>query len=130
MARSGGNRLFEATGEEGNRPKASGRCVRSGRSYWTISRRRGTGVEMLTLWSGESLPVFSFEEEAELFLNLRGPAGEWERHPTTPGELASILLGSCSGVASVVLDPITDSRPVDRLLSVPRNRFVESLLRS
>ncbi|MGH3085832.1 MAG: hypothetical protein ACRDSJ_00770 [Rubrobacteraceae bacterium] len=100
------------------------------REYWTIARHRGTRLEVFTV--EEALPVFSFEEEAEMFLDFRADEGRegWELRETTSGELASLLIGHLAKVESVILDPIlfSDFWRADRLVSVPRDLFVESLL--
>jgi hypothetical protein len=76
------------------------------------------------------LPVFSFEEEAALFLCL-GVQGSWQVRPTGPGELVSLLYGPCREVELVALDPISgvETDMMNRLISVERSRFVDILLR-
>jgi hypothetical protein len=81
------------------------------RRFWLIARYRTGGVEVLriTLTSGEeALPVFSFEEEAKMFLKLETSCGGWRVRVTTVGELVSVLFGPCAGVGRVVLDPLPD----------------------
>ena len=77
------------------------------RRFWLISRHRGRRAEeLLTVAGGEALPVFSFEEEAEMFLRLgECVAGSWQVRPATSGELVSLLYGPCAGVRKVALDP-------------------------
>ena len=76
------------------------------------------------------LPVFSFEEEAALFLCL-GVRGTWQVRRTGPGELVSLLYGPCRQVELVALDPMSDVETdvMNRLVSVERGRFVDILLR-
>ena len=78
--------------------------------------------------NGEALPVFSFEEEAEMFLKLETPGMCWQASETTPGELASLLDGPCAEVKSVALDPlpVVDGEIVASLRS--RDRFVQNLM--
>jgi hypothetical protein len=77
------------------------------------------------------LPVFSFEEEAALFLCL-GAQGGWQVRRTGPGELASLLYGPCREVELVALDPMSDVETdvMSNLVSLKRRRFVDVLLRS
>ena len=55
--------------------------------------------------SGEkSLPIFSFEEEARLFLRLGDLEGLWRTSETDAARLAE----TCSGAEYVVLDPLPE----------------------
>ncbi len=54
----------------------------------------------------EVLPVFSFEEEAEMFLWLETLETGWRARETTAEELVSLLYGPCAGVKKVALDPL------------------------
>jgi hypothetical protein len=76
------------------------------------------------------LPVFSFEEEATLFLSLE-VQGSWQVRQVGPGELVSLLYGPCRGVELVALDPVSDveAAVVNRCVSLSRKRFVDVLLR-
>ena len=116
---------------------ASGVSRRAGRQrYWVIAKvaKDGLGqLELLTLdldGTGEALPVFSFEEEAEMFLWLqRAEEGHGVRE-TTPGQLVSILYGPCADVGRVMLDPLPEiglSMQIS-LLGMDRNDFVESVM--
>ena len=100
--------------------------------YWLIVRQDVGRIEVLTtgLPSGEeALPVFSFEDEAKMFLEL-GPFDGWRVGETTAGELTSILFGPCAGVPRVALDPLPGPGAAawDGLVSMEREGFVESLL--
>lgn len=101
--------------------------------YWLITKRRRGRVDLLTmrLADGRSvLPVFSFEEEAALFLRL-GVQGSWQIRRAEAGELVSLLYSLCREVELVVLDPVSDvgADVVNRLVSLGRKRFVDVLLR-
>ncbi|HZB99886.1 MAG TPA: hypothetical protein VE844_00495 [Gammaproteobacteria bacterium] len=76
------------------------------------------------------LPVFSFEEEAALFLCL-GVQGGWQVRRTGPGELVSLLYSPCRQVELVALDPMSEVETdvMNRFVSVERGRFVDILLR-
>lgn len=98
----------------------------------------GGFVEVLALrFAGgeEVLPVFSFKEEAELFLWLGAGCGGslgrgWVSRETGAEELASLLLGPLSGVGRVALDPLPGwfSEALVGLLSVRRQEFLARLL--
>lgn len=108
------------------------------RAFWLLARHERGRVEVLAaelVGGGKALPVFSFAEEAELFLGLGGAEGaadegDWRVWRTEAGELASVLLGPCRGVGRVALDPMPEvgAGPVNRLASVGRERFVRFLL--
>jgi hypothetical protein len=76
--------------------------------------------------------IFSFQEEAEMFLDLRLAASKdgWKVRQTSAGELVSILYGPCSGTEQVVLDPMPEigGEALVDLLNMPRNDFLRFLL--
>ena len=79
----------------------------------------------------ECLPVFSFGEEAEMFLELRDLENDWEVRKTGLGELLSMLFSSLSGIQRVSLDPlpdISDDRTLSDLVSISRKSFMDRLL--
>ena len=89
-------------------------------------------MEVLTtdLPSGEEAwAVFSFEDEAGMFLELGAFDGCRVRE-TAAGELTSILFGPCVGVPRVALDPLPgpDAAALAGLVSMEREAFMESLL--
>ena len=105
-------------------------------SYWVIAKDAKDGFgqpELLTVdldGTGEALPVFSFEEEAEMFLWLQTTEDGREVRETTPGQLVSILYGPCADVGRVMLDPLPEiglSMQIS-LLGMDRNDFVESVM--
>ncbi len=53
----------------------------------------------------ETLPVFSSEEEAEIFFRFGGVTGGWRARESGAGELVSVLSGPCASVKKVALDP-------------------------
>ena len=70
-------------------------------SYWLIAKKRNNRIEVLTLRTGgeqETLPVFSSEQEAEIFLRFGGVTGGWRARESSAGELVSVLCGPCAGV--------------------------------
>jgi hypothetical protein len=99
------------------------------RSFWVIATRTHGRMEVLTIdVSGETvLPVFSFQEEGEFFLEATGTGG-WPRETTT-GELVSLLLGLCARVDKVALDPLSGlGERIIRLVSTDRRHFVCHLM--
>jgi hypothetical protein len=104
-------------------------------SWWLIVNHESGWMEVLTLSlaGGEKmLPVFSFKEEAELFVTLGASfaRGGWLARETGAGELVSLLLGPLSGVEGVALDPLPGrlAEMVIDLLSIDRATFIEWLL--
>jgi hypothetical protein len=104
--------------------------------YWVIAKDAKDGFgqpDLLTVdldGTGEALPVFSFEEEAEMFLWLQTTEDGREVRETTPGQLVSILYGPCADVGRVMLDPLPEigARMQISLLGLDRNDFVESVM--
>jgi hypothetical protein len=96
--------------------------------------RDGEGrLESLCVHTGTSrvLPVFSFEEEAEMFLHLGGYADSgWRARESSAGELVSVLCGPCIDVEGVALDPLSEMLEDGTigLVEVGRRRFVGQLL--
>jgi hypothetical protein len=99
------------------------------RTFWLIVRHEAGRMEVLTtgLPSGEeALPVFSFEDEARMFLGLGAFDGDWRVRETGAGELISILYCLCTSVDRVVLDPLSGPYAVlNDLVSMGREAFVE-----
>jgi len=76
-----------------------------------IARDREGRLEPLCVRAGISkvLPVFSFEEEVEMFLHLGGYDGYgWRARESSAGELVSVLCGPCKDVKGVALDPLPE----------------------
>ena len=102
------------------------------RSFWLIATRSHGRMEVLTIDAGGEtvLPVFSFQEEGEFFLSLETTEADWWPRETTTGELVSLLLGLCSRVDTVALDPLPrlGEREIVELVSTGRRDFVHHLL--
>lgn len=126
-------RAVRRTAEQEASGRASGR--RPASVYWLITRNENSRLEVLTLSLAdgeEVLPVFSYEEEAHMFLSL-GQEGfdTWQIRESTIGELISVLYGPCAGVKRVALDPLPEmitERSVG-LVSLDRERFANLVLR-
>jgi hypothetical protein len=102
------------------------------RSFWLIATRAHGRMEVLTIDAGGEtvLPVFSFQEEGEFFLDLEATEADWWPRETTPGELVSLLLGHCAQVDKVALDPLPGlgEREIIGLVSTGRRHFVRHLM--
>jgi hypothetical protein len=71
--------------------------------YWLITRNENGRLRFLALsltGGEEALPVFSSEEEAEMYLSLGQEEGfdRWQARQSTVGELISELYRSCADV--------------------------------
>ncbi len=97
--------------------------------YWLIVRREVSEIEVLTvdLVRETTLPVFSFAEEAAMYLRLANLGREWRIRKSTSGELVSMLFGPCADVRLVALDPLPGlfSRVSIKLVSMSSERFVD-----
>jgi hypothetical protein len=132
VARVNGASTREGTETAGGVPRRAGT-----QRYWVIAKDAKDGFgrpDLLTInldGTGQALPVFSFEEEAEMFLWLQTTEEGREVRETTPGQLVSILYGPCADVGRVMLDPLPEigARMQNSLLGMDRNDFVESVLR-
>ena len=94
------------------------------RPLWLIAEQRCNGLEVFTIGT-DVLPVFSFEEEAEMFLGLGHDADGWRVKETAYGELISVLYGPCREVEHVALDPVPG---LVELVSLSRSAFIRVLL--
>lgn len=100
------------------------------RTYWLIAKSENGQIGMLTLHRGveKMLPVFSHEEEAEIFLGLGGVADDdWQVTESSAGELVSVLYGPCADVNKVALDPLPEMlfESTMGLVSLSQERFIE-----
>jgi hypothetical protein len=102
------------------------------RAFWLIARQRTRGLEVFTIGdTREVLPVFGFEEEAEMFLRLGLTKEEgWRVRESKRGELASVLHAPCRDIGQVALDPMPGLLGLGTVgfASLSREYFVESLL--
>ena len=101
--------------------------------FWLIVRHDVGSLEPLATEFTDgrrALNIFSFEEEARLFLRLLGTHGGWRVRATGIGELVSVLYGPCREVDLVALDLLRQrgAEAVNTLLCVDRERFVGFLL--
>ncbi|CAN5609524.1 hypothetical protein BH24ACT22_BH24ACT22_12340 [soil metagenome] len=79
--------------------------------------------------SQKALPVFSFPEEAELFLHFEVSDGEWQVIETKPDKLLTLISTSHASIKSVALDPLPNmvAGATLALVSVSRRQFAERL---
>ncbi len=86
----------------------SGAGVSAGAVYWLICDGTGPpGALVLDLAGlGRTLPVFSFPEEAEMFLRLDGSGGGWDVREGVADDFFPHFFGPRADVESVVLDPL------------------------
>ena len=113
------------------------RVDRRASSRWLIVKE-GVGVTQLeplcldgSPGGKRLLPVFCFQEEAEMFLCLGGYGGDgWRARQSSPGELISVLYGPCADVRSVALDPLPEMLEDGTigLVTLGRGRFVQAVL--
>ncbi len=103
---------------------------------WLIADLTGGNMDVFTVDDGGErvLPVFSYRDEAEMYvrLQLRGPLETlgWEPRASSAGEIVSVLYGPLSDVTRVALDPLPEvcGASVLNLLCVRREAFVLSLV--
>ena len=99
---------------------------------WLIANLTDGKMEVFTLDSGGDrvLPVFSFRDEAEMYVRLQLGTPGWEPRMYSPGEIVSVLYRSLSDVARIALDPLPEAcdRTLLDLLCVRRDAFVRSLV--
>lgn len=87
-------------------------------------------MEVLVAWcgDGQTLPVFSGEAEAEMFVWLGGAFERgWRVRKVCASELVSVLHGPCEHVRSVALDPSPEliEMYAISLVSMKRERFLK-----
>ena len=89
-----------------------------------MARRRSSRSEAGS--TSRVLPVFSFEEEALLFLRFCGFGGGWHASKSGIADLASVLSDACPDVRRVALDPIPEIGPhgPHDLVCLSRKEFV------
>jgi hypothetical protein len=104
------------------------RIRRPASKWWLLAKDENSGAEVLIADCGgdSALPVFSGEDEAEMFVWLGGAFEDgWRIRETSAGELVSILYGPCAGVGRVALDPSPEmTAETIRVVSLSRERFV------
>ena len=104
----------------------------AGRSRWLVVREQANILDPMCVYVGVErvLPVFSFEEEAKLFLRLGSYEGNWRARESRAVDLVSVLRGPCADVTSVALDPLPEMLEDGTLalVGVKRKSFLEHIL--
>jgi hypothetical protein len=104
----------------------------AGRARWLIASLTDGKTDVLTLDGGGDrvLPVFSFRDEAEMYVQLQLGTPGWGPRVFSADEIVSMLLDSLSDVSRVALDPLPEAcdKTLLDLLCVRRDAFVGSLL--
>ena len=99
---------------------------------WLIADHTDGKTDVLTLDGGGDrvLPVFSFRDEAEMYVHLHLGTPDWGPRVFSADEIVSMLLGSLSDASRVALDPLPEAcdKTLLDLLCVRREAFVRSLL--
>ncbi len=107
---------------------------------WLLADLAKSNLDVFTIDEGGErvLPIFSYRDEAEMYLRLQvapppgSPPGasSWEPRASSPGEIVSVLYGPLSDVTKVALDPLPEvcGASVLDLLCVRREAFVLSLV--
>jgi hypothetical protein len=102
------------------------------RAFWLIVRQRAKGLEVFTTGrKGDVLPVFSFEEEADMFLQLGLSEKEgWLVRESACGGLTSVLHAPCRDIRHVALDPLPETvgEGTVGFASLDREYFMQVLL--
>jgi hypothetical protein len=104
-----------------------------GPAYWLIAKHENGRMHALVTGArsdDQTLPVFSFEEEARLFLWLENPGTDWRARETTAGEIISVLHGPYLGVNKVALDPLPSifGEEINSLVSLRDDDFARILV--
>ena len=105
----------------------------SGRAYWLIAKQETGASAPLTVSlpdGGETLPVFSFEEEAQMFLWFVENGDEWLAFEVSGDELISMLFGPRAVAENVALDPSPEivAEMAVGLVTLSRERFVDRIV--
>ena len=101
-------------------------------TYWLVVERGLDLPEALIVGDHldeEALAVFSFEEEALLFLSVHSLTGGWIVKEVAVAELASILLDPRPTRIALDLLPAVLGGQIVGLLSMPKERFLRDLVR-
>ena len=100
-------------------------------AYWLITKNTNGRIEVLTLNCKKTLPIFSHEEAAQMFLRLSGDVEDkgWRVTESGAGELVSMLYGLCAEVEEVALDPLPEmvAERIVGLVSLDRRCFIERM---
>jgi hypothetical protein len=99
--------------------------------HYVVVKDGDKGLEILRMplrGNGEALPVFSAGWVARGYLFAEAPGGGWYVKTCIPGELVSLLFGSCAGIEWVAFDPRPGRSGGEVANVMPRENFVDYLL--
>jgi hypothetical protein len=99
--------------------------------HYVVVKDSDKGLEVLRVplgGNGEALPVFSAGWAARGYLFAEAPGGGWYVKTCTPGELVSLLVGSCAGVDWVALDTRPGRSGGETANVMPWENFMDYLL--
>lgn len=97
--------------------------------FWLVFERPGRPVTLRLSGVGETLPVFSFAEEAELFLRLTAELDGPRIENVAAKELLSLVSDPRLDVRRIALDPPGENVALACLVSVGREAFLRFLRR-
>ncbi|AHY46228.1 Hypothetical Protein RradSPS_0945 [Rubrobacter radiotolerans] len=127
-------RTREVMEDSGKNASATGARAENDRRYWIISADSASD-EVLVVGDEDSgvVPVFSFREEALLYLSYGVRKSGWTVSQRSEEEVVDLLCGPYSWTAGVALDPIPEFAGQDDALAfttLGRREFLDDLLRS
>jgi hypothetical protein len=106
-------------------------CSRS--SWWLLARHGDSHTEVLTLTCNgyETLPVFGFKEEAEMYQQIETLDDDWQISKTSADELLSVLSRPYASVRSVAIDPYPSALSYEAAepVGIDPERFVIRVMR-
>ena len=125
--------MIQTTENEGEGGRVEGAAqTLSGLRYWVLVSAGNGPTEVLTLGRDgeEVLPVFSHEEEAEMYLRLGGLGDAWRVVGSRAGGVISVLYGLRPDTSAVALDPLPTmiGEGTVGLVCLPRARFVKGMM--
>lgn len=106
---------------------------RAASPQYLVARRSKGCLELLRIplkADEKALPVFSFEELAQRFLEHRALGSEWRVRKSYNGEMISLLLGPYADVERILPNPLPDPLASQEALLnlVDRESFIGFLL--
>ena len=142
MAGDRGGGRKRRTNDTGRHDEQEGCSLRRSTAYWLLVRSKPEDGRKIgdAGWaqartvkledSGEALALFSFEEEARMFIWCGAAETGWHPRKTTPEELLQMLAGPHSAAGFVALDPLPDRifMGMAPLVSLSRKRVVDLLV--
>jgi hypothetical protein len=124
----GGEREREPEMMSPKPPHSSARAAIATHRFWLVFEYPGSPLTFSLTGVGKTLPVFSFAEEADLFMRLTAGVNGSRIEEMSGEELISLISDpSGKSVERIALDPPGKNEAMVRLLSVSRQDFLRSL---